>query len=103
MIFSQDIVALVQALMAAAGPVKLVVVLVNGGQLSVDWVKRHCPTVVEAMEGGQSGDPAPARSDGTFLPLATTALHCPQLFLPFDRACSTVQVAALHHRTMHGA
>ena len=46
---------LVQALHAAVGVQRLVVVLVNGGQLSVDWIKRNCPTVIEALEGGQSG------------------------------------------------
>ena len=49
---------LVQALMAAVGPDRLVVVLVNGGSLSVDWIKHNCPTVVEAFEGGQSGGQA---------------------------------------------
>jgi beta-glucosidase len=49
---------LVQVLMHAVGPERLVVVLVNGGSISPDWVKAHCPTVVEAMEGGQSGGQA---------------------------------------------
>ena len=35
-----------------------VVVFVNGGSLSPDWIKHHCPTVVEAMYGGQSGGTA---------------------------------------------
>ena len=44
--------------MAAVGPDKLIVVLVNGGPLSVDWIKHNCPTVIEAFEGGQSGGQA---------------------------------------------
>ena len=36
----------------------VVAVLVNGGSLSPDWLKAHVPTVVEAMEGGQSGGTA---------------------------------------------
>jgi len=50
--------ALVLALLAAVGPRRLVVVFVNGGLLSPDWVKRHCPTVVGVFEGGQSGGTA---------------------------------------------
>jgi hypothetical protein len=42
----------------AVGPHRLVVVLVNGGSLSPDWVKHHVPTVLEAFEGGQSGGTA---------------------------------------------
>eukprot|EP01043_Picozoa_sp_COSAG02_P023663 COSAG02_NODE_1269_length_13533_cov_7.935016_18_plen_272_part_00 len=49
---------LVQTMMAAVGPEKLIVVLVNGGPLSVDWIKHNCPTVIEAFEGGQSGGQA---------------------------------------------
>lgn len=45
-------------MMSAVGPEKLVVVLVNGGPLSVDWIKHNCPTVIEAFEGGQSGGQA---------------------------------------------
>ena len=47
-----------QAIHAAVGPRRLIVVLVNGGSLSPDWVKANCPTVVEALEGGQSGGTA---------------------------------------------
>ena len=50
--------ALVQAIMHAIAPQKVVVVFVNGGSLSPDWIKHHCPTVVEAMYGGQSGGTA---------------------------------------------
>jgi beta-D-xylosidase 4 len=49
---------LVQELLAAVGADRLVVVFVNGGSLSPDWIKAHVPTVVEAMEGGQSGGTA---------------------------------------------
>ncbi len=49
---------LVEMLLAAVGPRKLVVVFVNGGSLSPDFVKNHCPTVVEAFYGGQSGGTA---------------------------------------------
>ena len=42
----------------AAGASKVVVVLANGGPLAVDWVKRNCPTVLEAFLGGQSAGTA---------------------------------------------
>ena len=50
--------ALVQALYAAVGPSRLVVVLLNGGPVSVDWIKANVPTVLEGFEGGQSGGDA---------------------------------------------
>ena len=52
--------ALVEAMYAAVGPAKLIVVLVNGGQQTIDWIKHNVPTVVEAFEGGQSGGQAVA-------------------------------------------
>ena len=33
----------------------MVVVLINGGPLSVPFVKQNVPTVVEAFEGGEAG------------------------------------------------
>ncbi len=53
--------ALVQAAVAAVGASKVIVVLCNGGSLSVDWIKANVPTVVDAFEGGQSGGTALAQ------------------------------------------
>ena len=35
--------------------------LVNGGSLSIDWIKSNVPTVVEAFEGGESAGTALAQ------------------------------------------
>lgn len=51
---------LVQALLAAVGPSRLVVVLLNGGPVSPDWIKHNVPTVIEGFEGGQGGGDAVA-------------------------------------------
>ena len=47
-----------RAVAAAGGASRVVVVLANGGPLAVDWVKHHCPTVLEAFLGGQSAGAA---------------------------------------------
>lgn len=80
---------LVQALFAAVGPSRLVVVLVNGGPLSPDWVKAHCPTVVEAFEGGQSG--------GTALAEVIAGVVSPSGALPY-----TMYPGAFVNESRHG-
>jgi beta-glucosidase-like glycosyl hydrolase len=45
--------ALVEALMATGKPV--VVILINGGALSIEWIKNHSHAILEAWYPGQSG------------------------------------------------
>lgn len=50
---------LVQQLAGAVGD-KLILVLVNGGPLSVDWARHNVATVLEAYEGGEAAGTAVA-------------------------------------------
>jgi hypothetical protein len=49
---------LVEEAMRVVGEERLVVVFLNGGSLTPDWISANCPTVIEALEGGQSGGTA---------------------------------------------
>eukprot|EP00051_Salpingoeca_urceolata_P013228 m.165245 g.165245 ORF g.165245 m.165245 type:complete len:958 (+) comp17737_c0_seq1:57-2930(+) len=68
-------VKLAQALLDAVGPKKLVVVLVNGGSVSLDFLKGAVPTIVEAFEGGQAA--------GTAIADVLFGRHNPSGVLPY--------------------
>ena len=47
-------IALAKAILEACPTKKVVVVLINGGQLSIDWLAAHAPAIVEAWYPGTS-------------------------------------------------
>ena len=53
---------LVQQVTAAVGADRVVLVLLNGGPVSLDWCRHNLPTILEAFEGGQSGGQAVAEA-----------------------------------------
>lgn len=53
---------LLRAVVAAVGPNRTIVLLLNGGPLSSDWLKATVPTIVEVYYPGQAAGTAVAET-----------------------------------------